>query len=55
MALKYEINPPAPGVDVSRYQGNVDWPRVKAAGYAFAFVRLGYAAALWQTRILSAM
>lgn len=43
MALKYEINPPAPGVDVSRYQGNVDWPRVKAAGYAFAFVRLGYA------------
>ncbi len=43
MTLKYEINPPAPGVDVSRYQGNVDWPRVKAAGYAFAFVRLGYA------------
>lgn len=43
MALKYETKTPIPGIDVSKYQGNVDWPRVKAAGYAFAFVRLGYA------------
>ena len=43
MALKYETKTPVLGIDVSKYQGNVDWPRVKAAGYAFAFVRLGYA------------
>ena len=43
MALKYETKAPILGIDVSKYQGNVDWPRVKAAGYAFAFVRLGYA------------
>ena len=43
MALKYETKTPILGIDVSKYQGNVDWPRVKAAGYAFAFVRLGYA------------
>ena len=28
------------GVDVSFYQENVDWPRVAAAGYTFAFVRV---------------
>ena len=43
MALKYETKTPFLGIDVSKYQGNVDWPRVKAAGYSFAFVRLGYA------------
>ena len=43
MALKYETKTPILGIDVSKYQGNVDWPRVRAAGYAFAFVRLGYA------------
>lgn len=30
------------GVDVSKWQGNVDWDKVKAAGYEFAFFRLGY-------------
>ena len=30
------------GVDVSKWQGNVDWEKVKAAGYEFAFFRLGY-------------
>ena len=30
------------GVDVSKWQGNVDWQKVKAAGYEFAFFRLGY-------------
>lgn len=43
MALKYETKDPILGIDVSKYQGRVDWLRVKAAGYAFAFVRLGYA------------
>lgn len=30
------------GVDVSVYQGNIDWQKVKAAGYDFAILRLGY-------------
>lgn len=30
------------GVDVSYYQGQVDWGKVKADGYEFAFIRLGY-------------
>lgn len=30
------------GIDVSKYQGNVDWAQVAASGQAFAFVRLGY-------------
>lgn len=30
------------GVDVSRYQKNVNWEKVKAAGYEFVFLRLGY-------------
>lgn len=29
------------GIDVSRYQGNIDWARVAAAGKQFAIVRLG--------------
>ena len=31
-----------PGVDVSAFQGNVDWKRVAASGIRFAIVRLGY-------------
>ena len=30
------------GIDVSEYQGDIDWGRVKAAGYDFAFLRIGY-------------
>jgi GH25 family lysozyme M1 (1,4-beta-N-acetylmuramidase) len=30
------------GVDVSHYQGSIDWEKVKAAGYEFAFVRIGF-------------
>ena len=30
------------GIDVSHHQGHIDWDRVKAAGYDFAFIRLGY-------------
>ena len=29
------------GIDVSRYQGSVNWSRVAAAGKQFAIVRLG--------------
>ncbi|HUP43117.1 MAG TPA: GH25 family lysozyme, partial [Thermoanaerobaculia bacterium] len=33
--------PPAPvlGIDVSHYSGAVDWQAVRAAGYAFAYVK----------------
>ncbi len=31
-----------PGVDVSYYQGNIDWEKVKASGIEFAIIRLGY-------------
>ncbi|MCI8294257.1 MAG: lysozyme [Hespellia sp.] len=30
------------GVDVSRHQGKIDWERVKADGYDFAILRIGY-------------
>lgn len=29
------------GIDVSKYQGNIDWEKVKADGVEYAFVRLG--------------
>lgn len=31
-----------PGIDVSKYQGNVDWEAVAAAGAKFVFLRMGY-------------
>lgn len=30
------------GIDVSRYQGNIDWEAVKASGKDFALIRAGY-------------
>ena len=30
------------GVDVSAYQGKIDWKKVKASGIDFAIIRLGY-------------
>lgn len=30
------------GVDVSYYQGAIDWGKVKAAGYEFTFIRIGF-------------
>lgn len=30
------------GIDVSRYQGNIDWVKAKAAGVEYAFIRAGY-------------
>lgn len=30
------------GIDVSRYQGDVDWEKVKAAGVEFAMIRVGF-------------
>lgn len=34
--------PLAKGIDVSKWQGKIDWARVKAAGIEFAMIRLGY-------------
>ncbi len=31
-----------PGIDVSCYQGKIDWEQVRQAGIEFAFVRVGY-------------
>jgi GH25 family lysozyme M1 (1,4-beta-N-acetylmuramidase) len=33
---------PIEGIDVSKHQGLVNWPRVKAAGKDFVFIRLGW-------------
>ncbi len=30
------------GIDVSYHQGTIDWEKVKAAGYDFAIIRIGY-------------
>ena len=31
-----------PGIDVSYYQGTIDWTKVKSSGIEFAMIRLGY-------------
>lgn len=33
------------GIDVSKWQGNIDWKRVKASGVDFAILRVGYGGA----------
>ena len=30
------------GLDVSEFQGEINWERVKNAGYQFAMIRAGY-------------
>ena len=30
------------GLDVSQHQGDIDWNRVRAEGFDFAFIRIGY-------------
>jgi GH25 family lysozyme M1 (1,4-beta-N-acetylmuramidase) len=39
--LSCTTRPSIPGIDVSYYQGDIDWAQVKAAGVEFVFVRLG--------------
>lgn len=34
--------PSSPGIDVSAYQGNIDWKKVADSGIEFAIIRLGY-------------
>lgn len=40
--LNYPFSTPVNGIDVSKYQGTIDWPKVKAAGYSYVIVRVGY-------------
>ena len=43
--ISYEGNPSyqiRKGVDVSKYQGDIDWNAVKADGYEFAIIRIGF-------------
>ncbi len=39
--LTCNAGPAVMGIDVSYYQGQIDWPAVKAAGVEFVMVRLG--------------
>lgn len=41
--IQTQAAPLAKGIDVSKYQGAVDWNAVKKAGYDFAFVKIGSA------------
>lgn len=51
--VKYEAGAETPsvpasgvkGIDVSKWQGEIDWAKVKAAGVKFAMIRLGYGSA----------
>lgn len=42
LAAPKETAVPSVGIDVSRYQGKVDWNKVAAAGVQFAIIRVGY-------------
>lgn len=43
MEITAQSQPFAIGIDVSRYQGNINWGEVAASGIHFVFVRLGWA------------
>lgn len=36
---RYPYSYPIHGIDVARYQSDIDWPRVKSAGINFAFIK----------------
>ena len=39
-----EVSGVTMGIDVSKYQGNINWGKVKASGVEFAMIRVGYRA-----------
>ena len=41
-ATPKEVVQPSLGIDVSRYQGKIDWDQVAASGIQFAMIRVGY-------------
>ena len=40
------------GIDVSKYQGEINWNKVKAAGVEFVIIRLGYRGYGWAGKIV---
>jgi GH25 family lysozyme M1 (1,4-beta-N-acetylmuramidase) len=41
-AAKQKASVFTPGIDVSRYQGKIDWQAVKASGITFAIIKVGH-------------
>ena len=39
---QYETSGTSLGIDVSKYQGNINWSKVKQDGIDFAIIRVGY-------------
>ena len=39
---QYETSGTSLGIDVSKYQGNINWSKVKQDGIDFAMIRVGY-------------
>jgi lysozyme len=44
------LGPTTPGIDVSYYQGDISWSRVRRAGVRFAFIRVADGATLLDTK-----
>lgn len=41
-AKQYETSGTSVGIDVSKWQGNINWTKVKQSGVEFAMIRVGY-------------
>ena len=39
---RYETNETSMGIDVSTWNGNIDWKKVREAGIKFAMIRIGF-------------
>jgi len=39
---EYGVTKTVKGIDVSKYQGDIDWEKVAASGVEYAFIRVGY-------------
>lgn len=48
-----DVGPTVLGIDVSYYQGDIVWPRVKKAGVAFAFIRAYDGTDVFDTQFLA--
>ena len=42
-----------PGIDVSHYQGSIDWAKVKAAGIRFVYVKASQGADFTDPRLFA--
>jgi lysozyme len=48
-----QLGPTTAGIDVSYYQRDIDWTRVRRAGIEFAFIRVGDGAELFDPRFVA--